>query len=589
MLTIPEAIKEKLHQDTCHKNIRIHFPNGERSDICNDLIVKDSVSFTESLVSQDTLKFGLCESPVFECETVGVGNIKGATIEVTCEIYHINDDGAVFRPDLQKYVYPIPYGTFIVESCKRQADLNHRKIIAYNVLAFHDFSFTEYQEFRSKYPSSTSKPFSQKLIPFITENIQSNAFLCTETEVSGYVIFKMEEYGVTQVYSYKKNMPYPGRPGGIDYYEGNTYKLFRITAANADKVYKIVLDNYDPAEHEGQPQPTIFAAYMKYFDSQVLSGDWGGLLPVIDVGVNYPPTMTRKIDYTSEDFTYIYPYMSLNVADENQYYTPSEINDQGFYIGVLVGSARWFPDAQYIETLYIDPNDVHIYELTPPDDYAYIFNRVLYPDGGFYYVGNPESINMRDIFSGYLETLGLFGMLDRFNVFKLINIKRQFGLTPDAALYPGETVYPQGVTGGKLLPEDYQSCWYDDEYTKPFGAIVCEYKNALNEDNIYTFYLNGFDEDTPTDTYQTYDLSNNNIIKSDVWTQQQIEAICNTIAQNIEGVQYMPVEFVGRGLPYVEAGDTFEILTKSNDSITTIVLRRTLTGEQVLTDSYKSV
>ena len=86
MISITSEIKELYHQDHCYKNIRIHFPNGERTDICNNLIVKDSVSFTESLCSQNTLKFGLCESPIFECEVVGVGNIKGATIEVSCEI-----------------------------------------------------------------------------------------------------------------------------------------------------------------------------------------------------------------------------------------------------------------------------------------------------------------------------------------------------------------------------------------------------------------------------------------------------------------------------------------------------------------------
>ena len=86
MISVPYKIKELYHQDHAYKNIRIHFPNGERSDICNDLIVKDSVSFTESLCSQNTLKFGLCESPIFECEVVGVGNIKGATIEVSVTI-----------------------------------------------------------------------------------------------------------------------------------------------------------------------------------------------------------------------------------------------------------------------------------------------------------------------------------------------------------------------------------------------------------------------------------------------------------------------------------------------------------------------
>ena len=47
MINVPQEIKDILHQDTCPKNIRIHFPNGERADICNDQIVMDSVSFKD--------------------------------------------------------------------------------------------------------------------------------------------------------------------------------------------------------------------------------------------------------------------------------------------------------------------------------------------------------------------------------------------------------------------------------------------------------------------------------------------------------------------------------------------------------------
>ena len=72
MINVPQEIKDILHQDTCPKNIRIHFPNGERTDICNDQIVMDSVSFKESLCSQNSFKFGLAESPIFECEVVGI-------------------------------------------------------------------------------------------------------------------------------------------------------------------------------------------------------------------------------------------------------------------------------------------------------------------------------------------------------------------------------------------------------------------------------------------------------------------------------------------------------------------------------------
>ena len=148
MLTVPETIKDLLHQDTCRKNIRIHFPNGERSDICNNLIVKDSISFTESLCSQETLKFGLCEAPIFECETVGVGNIKGATIEVNVEIFCDPDvAGSEWKIDLQAHVYSIPYGTFVVDSCQRQADLIHRRIVAYGLLSTVDFSYKDHSHY----------------------------------------------------------------------------------------------------------------------------------------------------------------------------------------------------------------------------------------------------------------------------------------------------------------------------------------------------------------------------------------------------------------------------------------------------------
>ena len=199
-----------------------------------------------------------------------------------------------------------------------------------------------------------------------------------------------------------------------------------------------------------------------------------------------------------------------------------------------------------------------------------------------------ENIDMIRVANAMAEINGCIWSLSRGKS-KIIDIKKQFNLTPDTSLYPGSSVYPQGVNGGRLLPEDYQSCWYDDEYTKPFGAIVCRYKNTNNEEYIYTLYLTNFDEDTPTNNYQVYLLNDNFIIQNALWTEQQIADICNTIANNISGVQYMPVEFTGRGLPYVEAGDTFEILTKSRDAITTIVLNRTLTGEQVMTDKYKSV
>ena len=216
-----------------------------------------------------------------------------------------------------------------------------------------------------------------------------------------------------------------------------------------------------------------------------------------------------------------------------------------------------------------------------------VFNTIPTSGSGGYCIDYAD-FDSQTYLSELFELGGLFGAFMRDNSLNALNIKQQFGLLPANNLYPDANLYPEGVTGGKLLPNDYQSCWYDDMYTKPFGSVQCQYKDGNNNDNLFIYYLTGFDENSDVETYQTYDLSNNEIIKNGTWSQNTILAICQAIAANIQGVTYMPVEFVGRGLPYVEVGDTFEILTKANDSITTIVLHRILTGDQTLTDTYKS-
>ena len=119
MVIIPKSIQDSMLADAVKYNIRLHFPNAERTDICNNQIVEGSAKFTESLCSQDSLKFGLCESPVFECETVGVGNIQGATFELTYEIIcEPGVAGSEWKQDIQEHVFVIPMGRYIVQTCE---------------------------------------------------------------------------------------------------------------------------------------------------------------------------------------------------------------------------------------------------------------------------------------------------------------------------------------------------------------------------------------------------------------------------------------------------------------------------------------
>ena len=581
MIQVPESIKELYHRDTCKKNIRIHFPDGERSDICNDLIVKDTVSFTESLCSQSSLKFGLTESPVFECETVGVGNIKGARIEVFCEIYCDSSiTGAEWRVDLEAYVYSIPYGVFIVDSCKRQGDIIHRKIVAYSEIYSFKWGISTFEKAKelTSLPSSTT--YTPSLVYFLCANgfpIGDDAFTVTPlpTQVpgttrfpdSGYYNGKINGESCFIVIKITKTLwGFNNNPNSADYHEINDLLRFSADSQNAKALREIDdwLKNVRILGHENLKNEHLFSVV--YFRP---SGE-----------IVYQKKTDRYPYYINPQMPSNF-YPSGSNSGELSVTCPSAVTYEIYDLNhILVEEKTW----DLCSNVTCD---------------KMVFNNSLLKSlkVSFPTIKNAASdfriqigeVDVQQLENSFYELMGEFGFVQRNGGVKIVNIKRQFGLLPLQTLYPDDDVYPQGVTGGWLYPEDYQSCWYDDVYSLPFGAIKCTYKDSNEAEWEFWLYLSGFDDNSLPDTYQVYDLSENYVIQQNVWTQNQIQSLCENIANNINGVSYMPVDFVGRGLPYVEAGDTFEILTKSNESITTIVLNRTITGEQTLTDSYKSV
>ena len=162
-------------------------------------------------------------------------------------------------------------------------------------------------------------------------------------------------------------------------------------------------------------------------------------------------------------------------------------------------------------------------------------------------------------------------------------------MKPNDNLRPSDDLKPLGVEGGSIEKSMYSDCWYDENYTKPYGAVYCQYKNTSNVQKEAIYYCDGYDNSVDFETYQVYDISNNGIIKSNTYTAAQVRAILSEIANAISGVTYVPIQLKTVALPYVECGDTLEVLTKNDDSITTIVLKRTLTGESYITDEITSV
>lgn len=592
MINVPDIIKDLYHLDHCYKNIRIHFPNGERSDICNDLIVKDSVSFKESLCSQNTLKFGLCEASAFECETVGVGNIKGATIEVSCEIECPSDvTGAVWRVDLQKHVYPIPYGTFVVSEAKRQADMIHRRITAYG-------GTNRLQEVN---PLIKYKARGKRTAVAYSPNIFAVSVVNSGTDK------RLADALYTQ-----KAWQYPSYPEC--YLTNYFYKAGESQASNPVAYYWIDFygdsSNYDVLNENRlyfvEPSEAL------YTQDEIFTILFDGMKSERPTDVAFLDEMERTVremyryrDIMAEKVMIAgtSPDYSLSIGSMSPYFYPYQEDNTTFFTVPHTIRLNFFSrygiqtDSKTVPLTVRTPGSSKLYEVNisnyPSDSVS--FPRTIYNPDLETWAFDETAVNYYDLTKAMAELYGMFFNLSHGNSVQMINIKDQFGLLPGSSLYPGSNLYPQGVTGGKLYPKDYQSCWYDDEYSMPYGKIECTYKAVDPEDpsktidQISEVYFNGFDATSDASTYKVYELKDNYIIQNIVWTHAQILLILNRIAQNLAGVSYIPVDFKGRGLPYVEAGDTFEILTKSNDSITTIVLNRTIKGEQTLEDNYSSV
>ena len=250
MIDIPEEIKQLFRNDCVNKNLRICFPNGERENIVNDNIVKESFKFTESICSREKLKFGLCESSVVEFECVGIKNIKGCEIEVFCEI----DISSLPEEQVEEYgttsedvgfpYYSLPYGVFVVDSCKRQTDMKRRKVVAYGKIIQENLFLNplEYAKFKGLINCSYNNSYNFNVYAFLYANIykeyNSEHFVEIEEETiteieTEYMVFSEDSYSyVTDPTTGKSQPEYVIR---IDFY----VKRKEIAEDNPDVLYEL--------------------------------------------------------------------------------------------------------------------------------------------------------------------------------------------------------------------------------------------------------------------------------------------------------------------------------------------------------------
>ena len=546
MLNIPEEVKQLFRQGSVKKNIRVHFPNGEREDITNSNLISESFSFTESICSQDTLKFGLCEASMVEFETFGVGNIKDFTIEVSIEITY------------QENPYKIPIGVFVVDSCEKQSNLNRRKIIAYS--KSFDFDKISSLEIGKReniaYSHATRGYYDYDLFKFVA----SNYFTGNETFFNK-TILETTETGFTS---------YSHHVGNLKYWKWTIYVKFYPIDTD-EKLHSLywVENNYQ--------KNNLSANVVKEFKEQIAL--WGE--------TSTEPYVNEVKKILNPIISDVFPQEGISLSDGNNYIYPypygyDRVGDNIFGISVPYS---------FEISLYNDDGtteEVKRWEL--------VENPKLYlvDTSSFYSFTITEKENfvkklpkIREIVESYFELLGVFGKIGREYAVELIT------LTPDDTLYPSETLYPSidlyPFERSELFTKSYYKLpiWYEDFYTLPYSKVLCSYKNSDSDKKVIFEHKILSDEETVVGEYQTYDLSENYIFNNFSFSEEEVTSILQQFSANIRNVKYMPSNINLIGLPYYETGDMIRVLT-TDGGFETIILNRTLNGIQQLNDNFEA-
>lgn len=547
MLTIPDSIKALYQTDGTHKNVRIHFPNGEFPDITNDNVVRESLHFTESLCSQDTFRFGLAEASVLEIETVGVGNMYGMTIEASIEI-----DGSSLSAadkatiaggtwdgtwDAVEETFSIPLGSFKVDSCPRDhQNMAHRKVTAYTTYTGRaenspfevakltnplvgvsgqyepDITKLIYAAFgwsnkatRDSLTKSVHTPWAS--VP-TTSVLMSIVAVASLTYVTATLTVAKIEFNPTAPYFPPENLYGLELNGTIDRSIANTWletAMATVGGFSDDDIAKALTQvKYCTSPYLQFPRP--YAC----FDG--------------DIPIFYP-------EYpTTSDFVTLYVPTAIQF----------EVRNNSSY--------------QYSSTITTLSSTPTIYKYTGTPTPII----VSFPATGT--VGTSSTFvdcyNFLDILSGYTSLSGKFGRVDRLGGFKTLT------LDPST---------PMSVT-----PTDYSECWWDEYDVSPIGTVTVTYKDNDAAEMTADIEIGS--------GASRYDMTDNETLRAlssaDLTTVTNI--ITGDFATNAQNVGFTPTDLQMQGWPWMEAGDALEITAEDGTTVDTYALRVEMSGIQNL-------
>lgn len=589
MINVPDFVKRMFRTDGVLKYYSIFSPNNEFPEINNDNIIKESVKFTESLCSQNNLKFGLCESSVLRFSCFGVGNITGyeikASVEVDCSSVPASErSGYSFHTITHNgetlYLYTIKLGRFVVDSAEKDANTSKRNIIAYSIDNEMVQADNDYLKINTLYGASASinlHVFNYAICA--RNNLFNKLDGLTYTEISGYsgpttyAGANKEEQSFTKV---KVTVSFD------NYYS----KADNGVNGNPDAQYIGYIDSIPTrASTNGENSITTAISALQQNRSVRLSNS--EVLAIIDwfkrrvmmPHTNFSPKGLIPWDnhYTCSGSVQFWGTIKIKFTslDPNNTFTPYETTGT-FFDSTAISAVK----------LYSVVVDTSIY----PDIYIPM-TSAIYSGSNYSFSQLFVNLGMKDLLQAYCEMCGMFVGNGRDGYMKFYRVDMDDApLFPQDILYPSEDLYPSGTSDFVLYDgNNYISAIYDEKLMR-CGGISVTYNDSSIAIGKETEYTEDFvyDVDERYYKYYVYNINDNAIIKAKTYTDYtELLSDIDLLLDVLKVIQYYPATSKIKGIPYIEKGDTVYLQTQDTTLVLPI-LRRTMSGIQDLRDTIAS-
>ena len=524
--------------------------------ITNSNIIGESFVYKESICSSDTLKFGLCEASEIEIDVFDKNyDFTGRKMDLSLQFANIQD-----KFEWKDFV--------IAESKKSYAgDTQKRHIVAYDKLKdLNENAFAWYTQYMwgiNTLREETYAPycFDYERQIFATYWNLAKAFGVDKEENLtinhfGHYSFYASEVTTTRKLRYIDAGVYNHEL----WFEGTT--LGNGNVGDHDALMVVV--NLTPNRKSG----TEYATFLQSYDSLGRGVETANVLLEFTVS-----GMTDTVNYLCDSGDVIIPpenWLYVNILSTSHLSIVGDAEDMADSYDVYTVDFKYLNALDLVNGTQRLPYHSYVWKKPTTEN---IFKA-------------DSSITARDVMRSLMEMCGCFFRLDREGHPQFL-YAMEHGLYPSNTLFPADDLFPRKSSELTMPTSYYIKANFEEYRVSNFGGVQVVVNTYDSQGAVVRWEYWG--DETSDNAY----LIDDNIFLCNSQFEYEPEMAGNVqeLLENLWNVlnnmSYTPFTAETIGTPFLESGDRFTLLTKT-DGFESFIFERTLKGIQVLKDYYEA-